>query len=95
MAEAGIRPHIAATSTDLAFMRSLAASGLGVAILPRSFASRPGPAVSIRPLRPRRRMTVALWWLRGRRLGAPARAFVDYVSSKRRAYAAIGSASES
>jgi DNA-binding transcriptional LysR family regulator len=80
---AGIEPKIAVEANDLALVRSLAARGLGVAILPRSFVELPGPRVSFRPLSPRLRMNVVLWWLRDRRLSPAARAFVDFVAQRR------------
>jgi DNA-binding transcriptional LysR family regulator len=77
--QANVQPRIAVEANDLALVRSLAARGLGVAILPRSFVELPGPRVSFRPLSPRLRMKVVLWWLRGRRLSPAARVFVEFV----------------
>jgi len=81
LAAAGIEPRIAVEANDLALVRSLAARGLGVAILPRSFVELPGPRVSFRPLSPTLRMAVVLWWLKGRRLSPAARAFVEFAAS--------------
>ncbi len=81
LAAARVEPRIAVEANDLALVRSLAARGLGVAILPRSFVELPGPRVSFRPLSPRLRMRVVLWWLRGRRLSPAARAFVEFAGS--------------
>ncbi|HEY2772136.1 MAG TPA: LysR substrate-binding domain-containing protein [Solirubrobacteraceae bacterium] len=78
LADAGVEPQIAVESNDLALTRSLAARGLGVAILPRSFVELPGPRVSFRPLSPALELRVVLWWQRGRRLGPAARAFVEF-----------------
>jgi DNA-binding transcriptional LysR family regulator len=83
LSAAGVEPRIAVEANDLALVRSLAARGLGVAILPRSFVELPGPPVSIRPLSPRLRMAVVLWWLRDRRLSPAARAFVDFAAAHR------------
>jgi DNA-binding transcriptional LysR family regulator len=83
LASAGVEPRIAVEANDLALVRSLAARGLGVAILPRSFVELPGPRVSFRPLSPRLRMEVVLWWLRDRRLSPAARAFVDFAAQHR------------
>src|SRR5438105_5408261 len=49
MAKAGVEARVAVESNDLALVRSLAARGLGVAILPRTFAELPGPRVTVRP----------------------------------------------
>jgi DNA-binding transcriptional LysR family regulator len=89
LSEAGIAPRIAVEANDLALVRSLAARGLAVAVLPRSFVEQPGPAVSFRPLSPTLRLAVVLWWLRGRRLSPAARAFVDFASAYRVAPAAV------
>ncbi len=80
---AGVEPRIAVEANDLALVRSLAARGLGVAILPRSFVELPGPRVSFRPLSPRLRLSVVLWWLRDRRLSPAARAFVEFAAQYR------------
>jgi DNA-binding transcriptional LysR family regulator len=80
-ARAGIEARIAVEALDLALVRSLAARGLGVAIMPRSFAELPGPPVSIRPLSPAMRLTVVLWWPRGRRLSPAASAFVEFAAA--------------
>jgi DNA-binding transcriptional LysR family regulator len=80
---AGVQPTIVVEASELALVRSLVAYGLGIAILPRSFVERPGPGVSFRPLSPALRMTVALWWQRGRRLSPAARAFVAFADSHR------------
>jgi DNA-binding transcriptional LysR family regulator len=79
---AGVRPLVALEGNDLALLRSLVAQGIGLAILPRSFAELPGPPVALRPLRPALRMTVALWWRRGRHLSPAARAFVEFARAR-------------
>jgi len=58
--------------------RSLAARGLGVAVLSRSFVELPGPEVCSRPLSPALRLEVVLRWQGGGRLSPAARAFVDF-----------------
>jgi len=82
-ARAGIQPRIAVEANEPALVRSLAAGGLGIAILPRSFVELPGPRVSLRPLSPPLQMTVALWWQGGRRLSPAARTFVEFASGWR------------
>jgi DNA-binding transcriptional LysR family regulator len=82
-AAAGVTPRIAVEGNDLALSRLLASRGLGVAILPRSFVELPGPPISYRPLSPRLRLEVVLWWQRGRRLSPAARAFVDFTAAER------------
>ena len=74
-----MEPTIALEGNDLALVRSLVAEGIGLAILPRTFAELPGPAVALRPLNPALRMAVALWWRRGRHLSPAARAFTEFV----------------
>jgi DNA-binding transcriptional LysR family regulator len=80
---AGARPQIALEGNDLALVRSLVAQGIGLAIIPRSFAELPGPEIAVRPLQPPLRMTVALWWRRARHLSPAARAFVDFARARR------------
>jgi DNA-binding transcriptional LysR family regulator len=93
LARARVQPRVAVEANDLALVRSMAARGLGVAVLPRSFAELPGPRVTVRPLQPTMRMKVVLWWLRGRRLSPAARAFVEFTAARaRRARPARGSA---
>jgi LysR family transcriptional regulator, transcription activator of glutamate synthase operon len=77
-AAAGVEPNIALEANDLAFVRALVARGIGLAIMPRSFADLPGPPIAVRPLTPRLRMPVALWWRAGRHLSPAARAFVEF-----------------
>jgi DNA-binding transcriptional LysR family regulator len=79
---AGVRPEIALEGNDLALVRALVAQGIGLAILPRTFAELPGPPVVLRPLSPPLEMAVALWWRRGRHLSPAARAFVDFARER-------------
>jgi LysR family transcriptional regulator, transcription activator of glutamate synthase operon len=79
---AGVSPRIALEGNDLALVRSLVAEGIGLAIMPRTFAELPGPPVALRPLRPALRMTVALWWRRERVLSPAARAFVQFARER-------------
>jgi DNA-binding transcriptional LysR family regulator len=84
LAAAGAAPRIALEGNDLALLRGLVARGIGFAVIPRSFAELPGPAISIRPLDPALSIEVVLWWRRDRRLSPAARAFVDFVAARRR-----------
>jgi DNA-binding transcriptional LysR family regulator len=77
---AGVEPRIALEGNDFAFVRSVVAQGIGLAILPRSFLERPGAPIAFRPLAPPLRMPVVLWWRAGRRLSPAARAFVDFAA---------------
>lgn len=83
LAGAGVEPRVAVESSDLTLIRSLAARGLGVAVLPRSFVELPGPSVSFAPLSPSLRMRVVLWWPTARRLSPAARAFVEFAREHR------------
>jgi DNA-binding transcriptional LysR family regulator len=84
LSAAGAEARIAVEANELALVRSLAARGLGVAILPRSFVELPGPRVASRRTVPTLTMTVALWWGRGRPLPPAARAFVQFADNHRR-----------
>lgn len=75
---AGMKARIALEANDLAVMRGLVARGLGVSIMPRTFADLPGPPIAVRPLLPKLRMPVVLWWRRGRHLSPAALAFVEF-----------------
>jgi DNA-binding transcriptional LysR family regulator len=81
---AGVQPDVALEGNDLALVRSLVAEGIGLAILPRTFAELPGPPVAVRALSPALRMVVALWWRRGRHLSPAARAFVEFARARGR-----------
>jgi DNA-binding transcriptional LysR family regulator len=83
LSTAGLHPRIAVESLDLALTRSLAASGLGVAVMPRSFVELPGPPVSVRPLTPALELQVVLWWPSERRATPAARAFVEFARAAR------------
>ena len=82
-ARAGVVPRIALEANDLALVRGLVARGIGLAILPRSFAELPGPPIAIRPLSPALRLAVVLWWRRGRHLSPAARTFVEFARAHR------------
>ena len=77
-AQAGITPRIALEVNDLALTRQLVSRGLGVAILPRTFADLPGPPVGVRPFAPSLTMPVVLWSRSGRHLSSAAEAFVQF-----------------
>jgi DNA-binding transcriptional LysR family regulator len=83
LAEAGARPRIALEGNDLALVRALVAEGIGLAIMPRTFAELAGPPIALRPLAPALRMTVALWWRRDRHLSPAARAFRQFAEARR------------
>jgi DNA-binding transcriptional LysR family regulator len=78
--EAGVEPRRLMFSNEQNTVRSLAAHGLGLTLLPQSVANAPGPAlrtwsVSPKPLE----CTVALAWRAGSRLGPAASALRDVV----------------
>lgn len=70
-AAAGLEPRVALETIETGAARAMVSSGLGVAILPRSVATRPGPPVAVVPLvsPPVRRSAIA--WRTG--TGSPAR----------------------
>jgi len=72
MASEGLQPRNAFYCTEMAAVRALASSGLGVAVMPRSIAELEGPPVAIKPVRPAPpTWPVSLVW-RGRRRQPPA-----------------------
>jgi DNA-binding transcriptional LysR family regulator len=82
-AAAGVQARIALEGNDLALVRSLVAQGIGLAILPRSFAELPGPTISVRRLQPALHLRVVLWWRHDRLLSPAARAFVEFTRARR------------
>jgi DNA-binding transcriptional LysR family regulator len=78
LATAGVAPRIAFESHDLDTVRALASRGLGLALLPRSFAEAPGRPVAVRSLAPPVRRPVALAWRAARRRGPAAEAFLAF-----------------
>lgn len=79
LAAAGVAPRVAFESNDPAMKRALAARGLGVGVMPRSFVVGPGPAVAARPIAPTplfRSLTLA--WRVGRHRAPAARAFLRF-----------------
>ena len=79
LAAAGVSPDRAFESNELPTVRSLAARGLGVSIVPRSFAEMPGAEVAVLALSPPLERPIALLWRAGRRLPPAAEAFVAFV----------------
>jgi len=80
---AGFEPRIAVETREVARMRALVAAGLGVAILPRSDASAPGPPVRIATLHaPALRHRISLCWRTGKRHAPAARALLEQARSR-------------
>jgi DNA-binding transcriptional LysR family regulator len=78
-ADAGHPLRLALESGDLFLLRSLAARGFAVAILPRSLTTLQGPALEVRSLEPPVHLPVALVWRRERHAPPAARTFIDFV----------------
>lgn len=76
--EAGFEPRIAFETREVARMRAIVAAGLGVAVLPRSDAERPGPRVHTVALhRPALQHRISLCWRQGKRHAPAARALLE------------------
>ena len=72
---AGFEPRVPFETAGPASVRELVAAGLGVALLARTAAEAPGPAVAVRPLRPApAHPGIGVIHHRDHRLGAAARA---------------------
>jgi LysR family transcriptional regulator, transcription activator of glutamate synthase operon len=78
-ADAGEPLRLALESGDPFLLRSLAAKGFAIAMLPRSLATLEGPAVAVRRLDPPARLPLVLAWRRRRAIPPAARAFIDFV----------------
>lgn len=73
----GLTTRNAFVCTEMAAVRALASKGLGVAVLPRSVAEEPGPAIVLRPFGPQPiTWPVALVWRARRRQSPAARHFL-------------------
>jgi DNA-binding transcriptional LysR family regulator len=78
MAKVGLEPRNAFICTEMGAVRALVSKGLGVAVLPRSIADEPGPAITFRPVGPELlTWPVALVWRAGRRQPPAAKAFLQ------------------
>jgi DNA-binding transcriptional LysR family regulator len=75
---AGFTPRIAFETREVARAREIVAAGLGISILARSDADRPGPEVRIVALRdPTLTHRISLCWRQGRRQTPASRALLD------------------
>ncbi|MFI9269172.1 LysR family transcriptional regulator [Kitasatospora sp. NPDC052896] len=81
-AQAGFTPRIAFEGEEAETLRGLVAAGLGVALLPPGLVPRPG-VVDLAVTAPRTRRAIGLAWVAGCPLTPPARAFRDFVLSRR------------
>jgi DNA-binding transcriptional LysR family regulator len=78
MAKLGLEPRNAFICTEMGAVRALVSKGLGVAVLPRSIAAEPGPAITFRPVGPELlTWPTALVWRAGRRQPPAAKAFLQ------------------
>jgi DNA-binding transcriptional LysR family regulator len=78
MAARGLQPRNAFICTEMAAVRALASSGLGVAVIPRSVAEQPGPPIELRPFGPEPlTWPVALVWRAARRQSPAGSAFLQ------------------
>ncbi len=83
LATAGLAPRARLESTELSRVRALVARGLGVAIMPRSETSPPGPRVAAIALGPPAlRRHVGLVWRRERRHPPAAEAFLGFARAR-------------
>jgi DNA-binding transcriptional LysR family regulator len=84
-AAAGFAPRVPFETAGAASIRDLVAAGLGVALLARSAATRPGPEIAIRRPQPAvRHPPIAALWRRDRPLTPAARALRDHLVASSR-----------
>ena len=81
--DAGVAPAVSFESQDLATIEGLVAAGLGVAVLPETFAGRSG-TVGLRIREAAAHRSIGLTWRTDRPLSAPAQRFRDFVVAGRR-----------
>lgn len=80
---AGFAPRIAFEVHELARTRAIVAAGLGVAILPRSDAQAPGPAVAaVELVRPALTHAISLAWRAGRQHSPAAQALLEQARAR-------------
>jgi len=78
MADRGLEPRNAFICTEMGAVRALVSKGLGVAVLPRSIAADPGPAITFRPVGPELlTWPTARVWRADRRQPPAAKAFLQ------------------
>jgi LysR family transcriptional regulator, transcription activator of glutamate synthase operon len=80
--DASYRPRFSLDSNDPFLIRCLVSQGFGVALLPRGFASLPGPRIEVRPLRRATRLAVLMIWREERQLSPALTAFIDFVRAE-------------
>lgn len=79
---AGVPLRIAFEASEPALVRSIAARGLALAVVPRSLAEEPGEPVAILPLDGLPGRTVALLWAADRPRPAASRAFLAFARDR-------------
>jgi DNA-binding transcriptional LysR family regulator len=79
LAEAGAAPRLRFESREYSTARILASAGLAAAIMPRSVAQAPGPAVHLVRLDPEPAWRPSLAWSSARRPTPAVRTFIDFV----------------
>ncbi len=73
----GLKPRNAFICTEMGAVRALVSKGMGVAVIPRSAAEEPGPAIELLPIGPEPfTWPVALVWRARRRQPPAAKAFL-------------------
>jgi DNA-binding transcriptional LysR family regulator len=73
----GASVRVSYESNEAATVRALTAQGLGVSVLPRSFASRPGPEIVAVPIAPKLpRIPISVLYRDGRRRPPAVEAFL-------------------
>jgi DNA-binding transcriptional LysR family regulator len=77
LGERELKARNAFVCTEMGAVRGLASKGLGVAVIPRSVAEQPGPAIELRPIGPERlTWPIALVWRVGRHQTPAGKAFI-------------------
>jgi len=77
MGDRGLAPRNAFICTEMSAVRALVSKGMGIAVMPRSAAEEPGPAIALRPIGPEPfTWPVALVWRADRRQPPAAKTFL-------------------
>ena len=77
--QAGFTPRVAFEGEEVGTVHGLVAAGLGVALIPRTFAPREARAAWLRVSEPRCKRAIGVAWIEGRYLSAVATLFRDFI----------------
>ena len=81
--EAGLTTHVPFETNDPEMVRSLAASGMAIAVAPRAMVETADAGLVVRPVKPRLMRDIALIWHADRQLSPAVTAFKAFIAAER------------